>query len=333
MKILAGDIGGTKTLLTVGAWQDHHFHPICQSRYASAQFADLESIVDAFYAEHGHPTDIQSACFGVAGPIMRVGDYQTSRITNLPWQLDSRSLKEHCGVSQCVLVNDFEAIGYGIPALPPSAFITLQQGSPVAQDLCAVIGAGTGLGIALLVWQSEGYVPHGTEGGHREFSPISEDDIAFWHWMRKKHERITLERLLSGRGLTSLYEFFSEQQPEQASLSQKLLNQKDPAAAISQQALTQPDSLARKALNHFIGLYGSEAANLALTSIPRGGLYIAGGIAPKILPAIREGAFLKAFLNKGVMTELLRSIPIYIVLEEQSGLLGAAVVARNLLNL
>lgn len=328
MLILAGDIGGTKTFLQLAEVDGTDLRPLGERRYPSAQFPDLELIVEDFLAGEGAArTPPACACFAVAGPVRA----QRARITNLPWSLDAELLQQRLGIANVVLINDFQGCGYGVNALGPDGVLVLQAGEPVPGGTRALLGAGTGLGQALLVWTGERYRVLGTEGGHVDFAPRDALELELLDHLLRTHHRVSYETLLSGRGLVRIFEFLRESgRSEPGRELADVLRESDPAAVIAEYALAGRDPLAQQALERFVAIYGAQAGNLALSCLPTGGLYIGGGIAPKILPALQEGRFMEAFRAKAPMAEVLASIPVSVVLDDRVGLYGAREVAREL---
>lgn len=329
MRVLAGDLGGTKVLLCVAEYDGKAYKILHRQRFVSAAYDDFASVVRTFLASLDNPP--RSACFAVAGPVESKPDGgQRAKITNLPWQLDSADLAAQCGLEQVRLLNDFQGVGYGVGLLQADDVLQLQSGQPNLAAPRLVVGAGTGLGAALLIPQSDGaYRVYSSESGHAGFAPENAQQQALWAYLAARHERVTVEHILSGRGLLRLYDFILSQdggEPDAdfaARLHQARQGKGDPAALIGPQGLAAADSPAGKALDLFIDIYASQTANLALSSLPQGGIFIAGGIAPKILPRLREGGFLAAFLSKEPMRALLEKMPLAVVLREDVGLLGA----------
>jgi glucokinase len=337
MTILAGDLGGTKTLL---ALCDDRGQVLRRQRFASQSHPNLESMVAEFLASLGDWERPERAAIGVAGPVVSVGTEQLCEVTNLPYRISSSSLGARFGLRQVRLVNDFYAVavaisavargesfaGLSLHALNPSGVAV--PGAPIA-----VLGAGTGLGEAVIAFHGEEAVILPTEGGHSDFAPHDELELALWRFLARRHpEHISQERLICGAGIVTLYEFFRQQNPgtESRQVAAELASAPDAAGVISRHALAHSDQLCELALTRFAQLYGEEAGNLALKSLARGGVYLAGGIAAKNLPLFVDGLFLSHFTRKGRFAELLRSIPVYIVQCEEIGLLGAAQVAVQL---
>jgi glucokinase len=324
VRVLAGDVGGTKTALAIVEIGGRRCRVGRVERYRSAEHAGLEEIVDRFLAEER--TKPAAAGFGVAGPVRR----GRSTITNLPWRLDERRIARRAGLRRVVLVNDFAANALGLRFLGPRQLATLARGRSDPDGPIAVLGAGTGLGSAGLVrcGNTEAVVP--AEGGHVDFGPRTPREDRLVAWLRGRFGRATRERILSGSGLVLLWEFLAlEGAVKPSAGAAEIESADDPAAAISRLGLERRDPLARAALTWFAEIYGSETGNLALQYRATGGVYIAGGIAPKILPVLRTRPFLDAFRDKPPMSDLLAGIPVRVVLDGRLGLYGAAAAAAR----
>ncbi|MCK5639684.1 MAG: glucokinase [Gammaproteobacteria bacterium] len=335
MLVLAGDIGGTKTLLQLGRFNagQTRAEVIAEQRFDSQAYPAPGPMVETFLQSHQPEgtdrTDIQ-ACFGIAGPVTPDGKNQQAQLTNLLWQLDSLSLSREIGLGQLKLINDFQAIGYGIEALYDEDLTPLQQAAAKEGGPRVIIGAGTGLGVAQLFATHDGYEVFSSEGGHLDFAPQNDTQDALLTFLRQQYGHVSYERLLSGMGLENIYRFLLTQSSGGDTRSDALLGSEDPAAAISQQAFSDESSLASHSLRLFCEVYGAMAGNMALTALATGGVYISGGIATKILPALQQGDFIKAFNAKGRMSRLTQSMPVHVVTNPQVGLLGAALAASRL---
>lgn len=332
MKVLAGDLGGTKTLLMIGECQGAQLHPLFEQRYDSAAFTNLLPMLQTFLQQAGpNALGIDRACIAVAGPVTASVDGQSASITNLPWRFDNVSLATQTGIARVRLINDFQGVGYGIEALAEEDVVTLQRGTPRACGPRVILGAGTGLGAGVLVWMRELYEVLPSEGGHADFAPTDAEQIELLRSLMVEFEHVSAERLICGEGLVRIYEFLRARRvaPENASLRAAMASG-DAAAAISTVALVKSDRLAETALDIFVRLYGAAAGNLALTVLATGGVYVAGGIAPKIIDKLRDGAFLQAFLAKGRMATLLATLPVRVVVNARVGLMGAALAASRL---
>jgi glucokinase len=316
--LLVGDIGGTHTRLQLVSMQDGVRRVRARARFESARYASLTDILREYLAtvEEGTRAGIERACLAVAGPVRAEESGTRAKVTNLPWEIDSRTVTDVLGGTRVHLVNDFEALGYGIEALSATDVRLLQAGEGEPRGVRAVLGAGTGLGQAIVAWQGDRYAVLPTEGGHVDFAPTDEEQVELWRYLVARHGRATYERVLSGPGLEDLYRFFREK--DAAGPPGELA-----APAITRAALTGSDVAAQRALDLFVRVYGAQAGNLALAALARGGVYLAGGIAPAIVDRLRAGAFIRAFLDKGRMRPLLQNIPVSVVMNEDAGLLGA----------
>jgi glucokinase len=360
LQLLAGDIGGTKTILRLvqadGLDLQHcpadevMLETLHEARYASADFPDLVPMVKDFLAAaeaQGVEVAPQTACFAIAGPVVA----NTSQLTNLAWSLDGERLAKALDLESVELINDFAAVGYGVLGLGPEDLVTLQTGQADKAAPIAVIGAGTGLGQCFLVPEAEQYRVFSSEGGHVDFSPRSELEFQLLRYLLDKHSigRVSVERVVSGQGIVSIYQFLRDRNvasdpdcddsPELESLAAivRTWEQKagqrsqlsDPAAAIAKAAL-ENDFLATETMKLFIDAYGTEAGNLALKLLPYGGLYIAGGVAAKNIDFMTSGRFIHAFADKGRISHLIEQIPVHVVMNQQVGLIGAAIRAAQL---
>jgi glucokinase len=331
MEVLAGDIGGTKTLLAVAevapaekASSALRVDLAGERRYESTSYPGLTAICQQYERESGRRLPLHAG-FGVAGPVKN-GRCQT---TNLPWILDERDLARTLGFASVRLANDFHALALGIPALERASLVTLNEGARDPSAPCALIGAGTGLGEATLVPAGGGrYAVIASEGGHADFAPRDETEIEILRFLLPRYQHVSWERLLSGEGIVNLAEALAHVtgSPLPAAVAHAIASDRASApAAIT--AAAQTDSLCRRVLERFASMYGAEAGNLALKTLPTGGVYVAGGIAPKILPFLSDGRFREAFLAKGRMRHLLEAMPVSVVLESNAALLGAAALA------
>jgi glucokinase len=320
--ILAGDVGGTKTTLAIFDEVDQRLEVLEKERFSSQDHKSLEAIVDIFMKDRHRK--VQWACFGVAGPVKK----GRSRITNLPWVVDAHVLADYLGVQTVELINDLEANAYGIGVLGPDDFAVLNEGGH-AEGNAAIIAAGTGLGEAGIFWDGRHHHPFACEGGHADFAPRNETEVELLRFLLVRFDRVSYERILSGPGLHSIYQFLRDTaKEEEPTWLKEEISQGDPAAAISKAALSQKSEVCIRALDMFVSLYGAEAGNLALKVMASGGLFVGGGIAPKIIQKLEDGTFMEAYLDKGRMHPLLEAIPVRVVLNEQTALLGAAHCAR-----
>ena len=329
MRVLAGDIGGTKTWLQLADFVDDRRRPIAEERYESAAYDGLLPIIREFLHSAAGDVAPQAACFGIAGPVTPTANGQVARVTNLPWLVESLPIVKDLGIHRVRLINDFQAVAYAIETLEADDLIPLQIGERQRGAPCAVIGAGTGLGQALLAWQGDSYDAIATEGGHVDFAPTSELQIELLRYLAERYGRVSYERILSGPGLVNLYTFFSSRERVVAD-GELLLASPDTPAAISAAALLRTDEAAEAALRLFLEIYGAFAGNVALSYLAAGGVFIAGGIAPKILPALLDGTFIRAFVDKGRMSALVGHFPVHVIVNEKAGLHGAAWAASRL---
>lgn len=322
--VLAADIGGTHTRLAVYSVREQQLEVLAQASYPSQQFSTLNDVLADFTRTHPHT--LQGACLAVAGPVQQ----QTASITNLPWQLDAKNLAGQLGLKNLTLLNDLEGTAWGLRTLQASDFHTLQAGDSNATGNAAIIAAGTGLGEAGLYFDGQQHYPFACEGGHTDFSPQTELDMVLLRHLLKQHDHVSWERVLSGNGLVNLHACLRElRQREIPGWLQQEMDAGDPAAAISAAAQQQRDAICVESLGLFVHLYGVEAGNLALKLMAAGGLYIGGGIAPKILPQLQDDTFIDAFLAKGRMRGLLERIPVRVILNKETALRGAARYAAS----
>lgn len=322
--LLTGDIGGTKTRLALAEVNGNRVQIRREQNFASQQYAALEDMLEIFLHDQAR---VAAAAFAIAGPVR--GD--VAQTTNLPWRIDAAVLRQRFGFIRCRLLNDLEATAWGIATLGDADLFTLQSGAQDAVGNQAVIAAGTGLGEAGLYWDGVRHHPFATEGGHATFAPRDARELALLHFMQSQYEHVSWERVLSGMGLRDLYDFMCVHLG--ATTPPWLANEiaaGDKAAVISAAALAGKDEVCVETLRLFVQLYGAEAGNLALKMMSRGGLFIGGGIAPKILPLLQDGTFIDAFLAKGRMRPLLAAMPIKVILNDRAALYGPALFAARL---
>ncbi len=329
-RFLAGDIGGTRTRLLLAERDGAQPRTLAEQYFDSRKYAGLAEVIAEFRRD-AHRVAIDAACFAIAGPVRRDAGDESVRVTNLPWVIARTELARTIGVPRLRLMNDFEAVGYGIERLGDHELVVLQTGRPARHGPRAVLGAGTGLGQALLLWQGDRDVVVPTEGGHVDFGPTDALQLELAHWLIERLGRASYEDILSGAGLARLYAFLRGRGtiPESPAVA-AALEAGDPAAAIHEAALAQ-DPLAQAALDLFVDIYGAQAGNLALATGATGGVYVAGGIAPRIVGRLRAGGFLAAFRNKGRMAEFLKGIPLQVIASPDVGLRGALACAERLL--
>jgi glucokinase len=321
--ILGGDVGGTKTLL--GLFTEAPVRPVLVERFVAAtlDFATLEDMVDVFLAERNvRPGQIQAASFGVAGPIFE----QVAELTNVPWKVDASAVARRFSFPHVTLLNDLQAMAYSVPVLESSELEVLQAGRSVGAGNAALIAAGTGLGEALLHRVDGRFIPSPTEGGHADFAPRTPEEIELLIALTRSCGRVDYEHVLSGPGLANIHKFLH---PNGCSACEREADSARLPAAISQAALDAACPQCVHALEMFVSIYGAEAGNLALRSVASAGLYLGGGIAPKILPALKSARFIDAFTSKPPMAEFLAQVPVRVILNDHAGLIGAAVHANR----
>jgi glucokinase len=316
--ILTGDIGGTNTRLAIIAYSQGRAQPVERGTFASPAYGSLEEIVREFLTVHPdfQPT---AAAFGVAGPVVR----GVCRVTNLPWVVDGRALAEQLRLQRAHVLNDLEALAWGIDTLEPDEIVSLQVGATDAIGNRAVIAAGTGLGEAGVFFDGRLHVPFSTEGGHAEFAATTDRDWRLHGLLQRRFGHVSWERIVSGPGLVHLFEFLL-QDAGMAVPDWFRDPGQDSAATITLRALSETDPLCVETLDWFARLYGAEAGNLALKMNARGGVYLGGGIAPKVLPALQKGAFLAGFLDKGRMRDVVEAMPVRVIRNEAVTLAGLA---------
>lgn len=318
--ILAGDIGGTNTRLAI-------FNKdvlLVEQKFLSKDYPTLEEIVQKFLKTNPHK--ITKVCLGIAGPI-RNGKCQA---TNLPWVVDTVSFNKLLGISSTVLLNDLEAKAYGLRVLKKEELLLIQPGTSQVGNQ-ALIAAGTGLGEAGLYWNGKEHIPFPCEGGHTDFAPRNPMEVELLFYLQKKFGHVSYERMVSGPGIPLLYRFLVETGKEKESPHVKeAMRTKSPSLVISEMAVKKQDPLCEKVIDWFLSLYGAEAGNLALKMLSLGGIYIGGGIAPYLKEEMKKGSFLSALVDKGRFRPLLESIPVYIILNDDASILGAAFFASTL---
>lgn len=326
--VLAGDIGGTKTHLAVFAPGSDVQTPFREKTYASGQYPSLEALAREFLA--AIEAQIEYAGFGVAGPVVA----GRARITNLPWVMDEAQLAEALGLASVHLLNDLEAIAGAVPALRETDRVVLNRGQAATGGAVAVIAPGTGLGEAFLVWDGARYRAQPSEGGHADFAPNNAFEAGMLNHLQRRFGHVSWERVCSGSGLPNIYDFLktSGQAQEPDWLAEALAAADDPTAVIVRAALDpgRPCRLCQATLKTFVTILGAEAGNLALKVMATGGVYLGGGMPPRIMPALGDGSFMKAFVHKGRMAPLLKQIPVYVITNPKAALWGAARRAMGL---
>lgn len=347
--ILAGDIGGTKTHLALYDWTGDRIDPLRLETFHSADYASLDEMLAEFLAPRtpalpaGQPPQaaeeeasppapeptpvLDAACFGVAGPVID----NHSQTTNLPWVVDGAALSKQFEIRHVRLLNDLEAMAYGVLLLRPDELVTLNAGAPPSnKQAIALIAAGTGLGEAILFWDGNRYRPMASEGGHADFAPNSDEEIDLLRYVRSQYLHVSYERVLSGPGLLAIYEYLRDAKKNEPTWLAEKIKAGDPAAEITEAGLKGQAEIAKQALNLFASIYGAEAGNLALKAMAINGVYVGGGIAPKMLAKLKDGTFMKAFTSKGRYKRLMSQIPVHVITNQQTGLLGAAAIAARL---
>jgi glucokinase len=319
--ILAGDLGGTKSNLGLFDVQSERLVCVARKRFASSEHSGLEEIITLFLT--GTRDKITHASFGVAGPVLN------NRVqgVNLPWVVDGASVAEHLSLGYVRLLNDLEACAYGIAVLEPQDIETIHAGVSTPQATQVIIAAGTGLGEGVLFWDGKQHAPMATESGHSDFSPNTSQHADLWQFIKQSEEFVSAESILSGRGFLRVHEFLNPSVRHSGFDDPSV----DPAAEITRRGLSDECSVCVSTLDLWVEIYGSEAGNLALRNVARGGIYIAGGIAVKVLPKLKDGRFAAAVKHKEKLGDFLAQIPIHVILNEYCPLLGAAKVAwKNL---
>ena len=352
--ILAGDIGGTKTHLALFEWKTERVGPIREETFHSADYQSVEEILEEFLnrpapepslppetdqpdssgeapvsaeTEPRPPLVIDAACMGVAGPVIE----NRCRTTNLPWVIDGPAIGDRFNIANVRLLNDLEATAYGILLLREDEVFVLNPGTPPKQRQALVlIAAGTGLGESILFWNGTHYQPMPSEGGHSDFAPNSDNEIELLRHLRGSYLHVSYERVLSGPGLHAIYDYLRDTKKNEPTWLAEKIKVEDPAATIAQAGLSGKVEIAKQALDLFASIYGAEAGNLALTALALDGVYVGGGIAPKLIDKLKDGTFMRAFTNKGRYKRLMSAIPVKVVMNPKTGLLGAASVAGRM---
>ena len=318
--ILAGEIGATRTRLAAFETEGNRLQCVVEKTFMSQQHDGLSGILADFIKTEGIP--VHSACLGVAGPV-RAG---RSKISNLPWVIDAREVAKQLKLNLVGLLNDLEAYAYGIDGLESKDFITLSEGAEEAEGNRAIISAKTGLGIAGLYWDGFRHHPFACEGGHSDFAPRNDLQMELLAYLQKKYGRISCERILSGPGIRNIYDFLRDahkaEEPEW--LRTAMSAAPDPPALISQMALEGKAPICNQALSIFVSVFGAETGNCALNFMSTGGIFIGGSIAAKIVSKMKAPVFLESFLDKGRMETILKDMPVKIVANDDSGMIGAA---------
>ena len=318
--ILAGEIGATRTRLAAFDTEGNKLQCVVEKTYMSQEHGGLAELITGFIKTEGIP--VHSACFGVAGPVTA----GRSKISNLPWTIDRRELASQLKLDSVGLINDLEAYAYGIDALDSKDFITLSEGAEDAEGNRAVISARTGLGVAGMYWDGFRHHPFACEGGHADFAPRNKLDMELLTYLQGKHGRVSSERILSGPGIKNIYDFLRDTKKveEPPDLREQMSQSPDPPALISKLAAEGKSPICDQTMSLFVTIYGAETGNCALHFMSTGGIFIGGSIAAKNINKMKDPAFMKSFLDKGRMTPLLKQMPVKIVLNDDSGIIGAA---------
>lgn len=320
--LLAGDIGGTKTNLAIFSVEKGWREPLVEATFPSARYSSLENLVGDFLAQYNF--SIERASFGVAGPVVA----GRAAITNLPWVLEETSLKEALHISAVHLLNDLGAIAHAIPHLEARDIYTLNKGESLSGGAIGVIAPGTGLGEAFLLWDGSRYLTQNSEGGHADFAPSDEFQLEMLRYLQRRYNHVSYERVCSGKGLPNIYNYLKESgyAKEPSWLTEKLATAEDITPIIVNAALATEESceICVATLKTFVSILGAEAGNLALKVLATGGIYIGGGIPPRILSLLDTDDFMQAFLRKGRLADLLAPIPVHVILNPKIALLGAA---------
>lgn len=328
--ILAGDVGGTKVHLALYNFVGGTLVQGREEKFPAGGYACLDDVVNAFLAKGNEPrAEIAASCFGCPGPVKD----GRLKLTNLPWSLDARDLQRSLGIEHIFLINDLEANGYGIPELAQEKIFTLLEGDASGVGHRGLISAGTGLGESVLVWDGKlrRHTPIPSEGGHVDFAPRTDQEIALLRYLRRTlNGRVSFERVVSGIGIRNVYAFLrDEQQMEEPDWLRARMQTEDPNAVIGTLAEEGSSSICVETMNLFAAAFGAKAGNLGLTLLASGGIYLGGGIAPKVLKIMQNGRFKDAFFDKGRMRPILEAVPVRIILDDTCALLGAAAYAEN----
>jgi glucokinase len=330
--LLAGDVGGTKTLLGLFERARDRPRPLVVREFSTQEFDSLDELTQVFLDDTGASESVTALCMGVAGPVNGL----VARLSNVPWLVDLSIVAEQVGNCPLQLLNDLEAMAYAVPVLEPDELAVLQEGVAVSGGNAAIIAAGTGLGQSLLHNVNGEFVPSPTEGGHADFSARTSRELALVEHLTAIYGRVDNDRVISGPGLVNIFGFTHGVSGRATGRACRAIGpgvaDSELAAAISASAQSGRCEQCGEALDMFIEAYGAEAGNLALRSMATAGVYLGGGIAPKMLAALESGAFLDAFRNKVPLTDLLRTIPVSVILNPRAGLLGAAVRAQSLID-
>jgi glucokinase len=317
--VLAGDIGGTKTNLGLFVPGAKRPEPVDMNSYSSPAASSLQDLVEQFVEKN--PGKIAAACFGVAGPVIE----GASKTTNLPWHVSEQDFKERFGWKKVRLINDLTATAYAIELLHEDEIVELNPNATKVNGNIGVVAPGTGLGVSLIVVVGKKLYPMPSEGGHADFAPTDDEQVDLWKHLKRKFGHVSVERVISGPGLADIYFWLRDraESTEPHWLAERL-KAEDPPMVISEAALDKKEPLCTKTLDLFVSILGGYAGNLALTGMTTGGIYLGGGISPKILPKLNESGFMTAFTSKGRFQALLSQMPVRVILNDKAALLGAA---------
>ncbi len=341
---ISGDIGGTKTLLQAAEFKRDQIQVRFEHRYASREYDSFSDVLKDFLkrAAEGNATikalAPAAACLAVAGPI----EQGKVNLTNLRWVMDSAAIASEFSIPRVKLINDFAAVAFSIETLSADDLVVLQAGHPYPEEMRVALGAGTGMGVAWLIWQGDHYTISPSEAGHMDLASADELQDRLLKYLRERLGHVSVERVLSGPGLTNIFNFLQADQgadhpgdrgrnPSHGPRHTQVIRDEDGAARVAELAFNHNHSTALKAMDLFVQIYGAYAGNLALTGLSRGGVYVAGGMAPRIIDKLKDGGFMRAFRSKGRFTALMEKIPVYVVVNPKAGLLGAAQEARRML--
>ncbi len=329
--LLAGDIGGTKTSLALFANKEDLHSPLHEAKFPSADYATLAALVHDFLSQRDLTNiSIERAVFGVAGPVVA----GSAKATNLPWHMEELQLEQMLNIPAVTLLNDLAAMGTALPLLTRADVFTLNEGKPVRYGPLAVVAPGTGLGETVLTWDGEHYRVHPSEGGHADFAPTNSFEIGLLVYMLERMPHVSYEQVCSGIGLPNIYAYLRDSAlfHEPTWLAEHLANAKDQTPVIVNaakgelegQAISESVDICKSTIRTFISILGAEAGNMALKALATGGVYLSGGIPPRILKFLQEEEFMRAFKNKGRFAEMLADIPVHVILNPNIGLIGAA---------
>lgn len=324
MRLLAGDIGGTNTRLAIFVSEGGSTKAIKHEEFPSKSYNALDEILGRFLRQE---TLIDAGCLGIAGPVK---EHTYCKLTNLAWEVNASQLASNHRIGHITLLNDIEANAYGINTLTSDKFYSINAGKAQKGNR-TLIAAGTGLGEAPIFFDGQRHIPSPSEGGHVDFSPRTQQDVELFHFLKERFpEHVSYERVLSGAGMVALFEFLVAQlAPQQRGFAQEVLIQKDPAKAITQRGIDRSCTTCERALDWFCAFYGAEAGNLALKAMSVNGVYVGGGIAPKILPRLQTEIFMNAFTDKGRFKGLMEEMPVRVILDDKTALKGAAYYAQQ----